>query len=243
MPRPPRLDLPGITQHVIQRGNDRQPCFLAAIDHVRYLQDLREITLHEGCAIHAHVLMSNHVHLLITPSSPGGVGRAMQALGRRYVRYFNDRYGRTGTLWEGRYKACVVADEPYLLQCHRYIELNPVRANMVADPADYRWSSHRHHALGAHDPMITPHPVLANFGSTPEVQRRNYRAWVMQPVDANETSAIRRHIQRQRVLGSDGFVRGLEAQLGMRFGPKKIGRPRKGSNETTDLPETGKTRL
>jgi len=141
MPRSLRVDLPGIAQHVIQRGNDRRPCFFVEIDYIRYLQDLREIARRESCAVHAYVLMTNHVHLLMTPGAAGRIGRTMQALGRRYVRYVNDRHGRTGTLWEGRYKACPVGDGRYLLQCHRYIELNPLRAKMVADPADYAWSS------------------------------------------------------------------------------------------------------
>jgi putative transposase len=131
MPRSPRLDLPGVAQHVVQRGNDRQPCFFTADDYLRYLRDLNEIARREGCAIHAYVPMTNHVHLLVTPPGTGRVSRMMQALGRRYVRYVNQTYHRTGTLWEGRYKACLVASDAHLLQCHRYIELNPLRAAMV----------------------------------------------------------------------------------------------------------------
>jgi putative transposase len=136
MPRRPRLDLPGIPQHVVQRGNDRQPCFFADVDRQRYLQDLKEIALREGCAVHAYVLMTNHVHLLMTPTGCGQVALIMQALGRRNVRYINDRYHRTGTLWEGRYKSSPVDRDTYLLHCYRYIELNPVRAHMCSDPAD-----------------------------------------------------------------------------------------------------------
>ena len=164
MPRPPRIDLPGIAQHVIQRGNDRRPCFFAEIDYVRYLQDLREIARREGCAVHAYVLMTNHVHLLMSPAAPGGVARTMQALGRRYVRYINDRYCRTGTLWEGRYKACLVGDDRYVLQCHRYIDLNPLRARMVAGPADCARSSYRCHAFGQPDPLLTPHAAMLRLG-------------------------------------------------------------------------------
>lgn len=142
MPRMKRLDLPGMAQHVIQRGNDRQACFFQETDYLRYLQDLHEAALHQACSIHAYVLMTNHVHLLVTPRTEGGVSRMMQALGRRYVRYVNDSSGRTGTLWEGRYKASLVDDERYVLACYRYIELNPVRAGMVAAPDEYRWSSH-----------------------------------------------------------------------------------------------------
>ncbi len=125
MARPPRFDVPGVTQHIVQRGNDRLPCFAADLDYVRYLQDLRDAAKENDCAIHAYVLMTNHVHFLATPSTHGAVGRMMQALGRRYVSYFNRRYHRTGTLWEGRYKSCLVDSEEYVLRCYRYIELNP----------------------------------------------------------------------------------------------------------------------
>lgn len=227
MPRLCRLDLPGIAQHVIQRGNDRRPCFFAPIDHTRYLQDLHETARHEGCAVHAYVLMTNHVHLLLTPTTTGAVGRTLQALGRRYVRYINDRYCRTGTLWEGRYKACMVGDDRYLLQCHRYIDLNPVRAGMVAAPADYPWSSYRCHALGVPNPIITPHQAMLALGQTPDERQQRYRQLVTQALAADEIDAIRRHVQHQFVYGSDRFRRTIEAQLGRSLGPKKIGRPRK----------------
>ena len=136
----------------------------------------------------------------------------------------NDRYCRTGTLWEGRYKACPVGDDRYLLQCHRYIDLNPVRAKMVADPADHAWSSHRCHANGAPDPLITPHPALARLGRTPEERRQNYRELVMQAVDLDETDAIRRHLQHQRVYGPDRFRLAIERQPGRKLGPRKIRR-------------------
>ncbi len=233
MPRPPRLDLPGIAQHVIQRGNDRRACFFEPVDYTRYLQDLREIARREGCAIHAYVLMTNHVHLLITPDAPGRIGRTMQALGRRYVRYVNDRYGRTGTLWEGRYKACLVGDDRYLLQCHRYIELNPVRAGMVDNPVDYAWSSHRHHALGVPDTLITPHRTMLALGRDPDERRQHYRELVMQAVDPTETDAIRQHIQHQRIYGTDRFRRIIETQVGRTLGPKKMGRPQKPGSEST----------
>lgn len=238
MPRSLRLNLPGVTQHVVQRGNDRRPCFFTEIDYIRYLQDLHEIARREGCALHAYVLMTNHVHLLMTPAGAGRVGRTMQALGRRYVRYINDRYCRTGTLWEGRYKANPVGSDRHVLQCQRYIELNPLRAKMVADPADYRWSSFRHHALGKPDPMITPHPAMAGLGPTPLERRQNYRELVMQTVDPEETDAIRRHLQHQHIYGPDRFRRAIEQQLGRTVGPKKIGRPRKSAPVTPDLLES-----
>lgn len=238
MPRLPRIDLPGIAQHVIQRGNDRQPCFFTEIDRVRYLQDLREIAHREGCAVHAYALMTNHVHLLMTPAAPGQVARVMQALGRRYVRYVNDRYHRTGTLWEGRYKACPVGDDRYLLQCHRYIELNPVRARMVTDPADYSWSSHRHHALGAVDPLVRTHSAIAELAVDPGERRCLYREFVMETVTPEEMDAIRQHLQRQHFYGPDRLRRAIEAQLGRTVGPKKIGRPRKISSSDHEIRES-----
>lgn len=227
MPRQPRLDLPGIPQHVIQRGNDRQPCFFDQIDYVRYSDELREIATREGCAIHAYVLMTNHVHLLMTPAAAGRVGRVMQALGRRYVRYVNDRYHRTGTLWEGRYKSCLVADDDHLLRCYRYIELNPLRAAMVADPGAYPWSSYRRNALGDHDPLVQSHPAYRALSEDPRQRQHAYRTLVMETVDPAETDAIRVHLQRQHAYGSNRFRRAIEAQLGRTAGPRKIGRPRK----------------
>lgn len=227
MPRSQRLDLPGIAQHVIQRGNDRRPCFFAKIDYVRYLQDLRDIAYREGCAVHAYVLMTNHVHLLLSPAAAGGIARTMQALGRRYVRYINDRYCRTGTLWEGRYKACLVGDDRYVLQCHRYIDLNPLRARMVAGPADYTWSSYRGLALGGPDALLTPHPAMLRLGPNAAARQHAYRELVAQAIDPAETDAIRRHVQHQQAYGPDHFRRMIEQQLGRKIGPNKVGRPSK----------------
>ena len=227
VPRPPRLDLPHVPQHVVQRGNDRRPCFFQAIDHVRYRDDLRDIAQRVGCAIHAYVLMDNHVHLLLTPSQTGQVGAVMQALGRRYVRYVNDRYHRTGTLWEGRYKACPVDRDHYLLRCYRYIELNPVRAAMVMAPADFRWSSHRANALGQPDPLLTPHPGYLALGVDATTRQQAYRTLVAEAIAPEELELIRLRLQRQHALGPDRFRRMIEAQLERRAGPAQIGRPRK----------------
>ena len=140
MPRMKRLDLAGVAQHVVQRGNDRQPCFFRTGDYEHYLHNLRESCLRYACRVHAYVLMTNHAHLLMTPEAPGAISRVMQALGRGYVRHVNDTLGRSGTLWEGRYKASLVDSERYLMACYRYIELNPVRAAMVSEAGDYIWS-------------------------------------------------------------------------------------------------------
>lgn len=227
MPRQPRIDLPGIPQHVVQRGNDRRPCFFQSVDHVRYQDELREAATRNGCAIHAYVLMTNHVHLLVTPHDSGQVGLMMQSLGRRCVRYINDCYGRTGTLWEGRYKACPVQDDAHLLRCYRYIELNPVRAVMVEAPNDYPWSSHGANAMGQPDRLLTPHPQYLALGCDAAARQAAYRAWVDDAVSPEELEVIRLRLQRQHALGTDRFRAMIEEQLQRRAGPAMIGRPRK----------------
>lgn len=227
MPRQPRLDLAGVPQHVVQRGNDRQPCFFQDIDRIRYLDELREICFREDCAVHAYVLMTNHVHLLMTPRACGQVARIMQALGRRYVRYINDRYHRTGTLWEGRYKACLVDSETYLLRCYRYIELNPLRACMVASPVEYRWSSYACNAEAEANPLIRPHMSYLKLGAPRAERCAACSALVEQAITPDELDSIRLHLQRQHAYGTERFRTAVEAQLSRRAGPAKIGRPKK----------------
>lgn len=227
MPRQPRLDLPHVPQHVVQRGNDRRPCFFEEIDRTRYLSELSDIAGRIGCAVHAYVLMTNHVHLLVTPSQTGQVGSMMQALGRRFVRYVNDRYHRTGTLWEGRYKACLVDSDHYLLRCYRYIELNPVRAGLVPTPSLYRWSSYHANALGEHAPLITAHSAYLALDPQTERRARVYLEFVEEALDPEELDVIRLRLQRQHALGGDRFRTMIEEQLQRRAGPAKIGRPHK----------------
>ena len=205
MPRPLRIDLPGIPQHIVQRGHDRQPCFFTEAVYLCYRTNLREIALREGCAVHAYVLMTNHVHLLLTPQRPRAVARTLQALGRRYVRYINDSYQRSGTLWEGRYKASLVGDGDYLMLCHRYIELNPLRAAMVGDPREYRWSSHHALAFGEADPLVQPHPAYLALADDPAARQRRYRDMVMAAVDPDAIAAIRRHLHHQHAYGGERF--------------------------------------
>lgn len=171
--------------------------------------------------------MTNHAHLLITPAEKGQVGRMMQALGRAYVRYVNDRYHRTGTLWEGRYKSGPVQDDEHLLRCHRYIELNPVRAGMVAAPADHPWSSYAANALGRNDPLLTPHPRYLCLGPDAPSRHAAYREWISAAVPQEETDMIRKRLQRQHALGTDRFRTTIETQLKRRVGPAKLGRPPK----------------
>ena len=226
MPRLPRIDLPGIPQHVVQRGNNRLPCFFREQDYERYLDDLREIALKRACRVHAYVLMTNHVHLLVTPDALGAISSMMQALGRRYVRWINDRYGRTGTLWEGRHKAGLVDSDDHLLKCYRYIELNPVRAGMVEDPADYRWSSYRANALGSRDLLVSPHPSYVALGASIDDRMASYRALVAEALTEEDLASIRQYLQRQQALGSPRFQDRIEAQLARRVRPGQGGRPR-----------------
>lgn len=226
MARLPRLDLPGVVQHIIQRGNDRQACFADDADYLHYRQELGEAALKHGCALHAYVLMTNHVHLLLTPGEAGAASRMMQAIGRRYVGGFNARYGRTGTLWEGRFKAALVDNERYLLTCYRYIELNPVRAGMVVHPGEYRWSSHHCNANGVDEARITPHPCYLALGVHPTDRREAYCSLFNEALSSEDTDALRAHTQQQRAWGSDRFRAQVEALTQRAATLRPRGRPR-----------------
>lgn len=226
MARLPRLDLPGIPQHVVQRGNDRQACFAIDADYLHYRQELSEAAMKHGCALHAYVLMTNHVHVLVTPAESGAVSRMMQAIGRRYVGAFNTRYRRTGTLWEGRFKAALVDSDRYLLTCYRYIELNPVRAGIVAIPGDYRWSSHACNAFGAHDSHITPHRLYLELGANDAARRQAYLALFGDAVSSEDLDALRTHTQQQKAWGSEHFRHQVEALTQRAVGIRPRGRPR-----------------
>ena len=174
MPHRARLNLTGQPLHIVQRGNNRAACFFADQDYLFYLHWLAIYAKQYGCAVHAFVLMTNHVHLLLTPSKRDAPAKLMQSLGRRYVQYVNKVYKRSGTLWEGRYKASLVNAEQYLLACHRYIEMNPVRANMVEHPRDYVWSSYVTNAEGKANPLITSHELVERLGVTEVLRREAY---------------------------------------------------------------------
>lgn len=206
MARLPRLDLPGIPQHIVQRGNNRLPCFLDDEDRARYSQLLREALHATGCQLHAYVLMDNHVHLLGTPPEAGAMGRLMQKLGRQYVGLFNARHGRTGTLWEGRYKACLVDGTDYLLRCVRYIDLNPVRARMTDDPTSFPWSSCAGLCAQREDALLTPHPVQQALGA------KAYRDLLSEALNTEDLTAIRAYLQQQRAYGRDDFRAMVEAK-------------------------------
>lgn len=227
MARHPRLDLPEVPQHIVQRGNNRGTCFFDDGQRLFYLGVLGDAARAAGVAIHAYVLMSNHVHLLATPRRAGAVSAMMQTVGRRYVQWLNKVRSRTGTLFEGRFKSSLVQSERYLLSCYRYVELNPVRAGLVPDAADYRWSSYRCNALGRADTLVTPHPLFTELGATPEQQREHYRAFVAQGLGAHEYNAIRSHVKQGRALGSADFQAWVESATGRRAAVRPRGRPRK----------------
>ena len=227
MSRQPRPDLAGVPQHVVQRGNDRQPCFFRPDDYGRYLANLRESSLRYGVAVHAYVLMTNHVHLLVTPSTIGAVSRMMQCLGRRYVAHINVSYRRTGTLWEGRFKSCLVDTDAYLLTCQRYIELNPVRARMVARPEDYAWSSYRWHALGEADSTLRSHDGYRALGDSEDERRMVYRRLFDEVLSEQDVDEIRAYLQQQRAWGGPRFQAAIAAQLDRCAQVRPAHRPRK----------------
>jgi len=227
MARQPRFILPGQPQHVIQRGNNRDVIFASEDDYLFYLEKLGAACKRFDCILHAYVLMSNHVHLLMTPNSGDGIGKVMQSLGRYYVQYFNYQYKRTGTLWEGRYKSTLLDSEEYLLTCSRYIELNPVRADMVAHPGEYRWSSYGHNALGQRNGLITPHEIYLRLGDDPEQRRNVYRHLFDAHIDNKDLDEIRTATNRSWVLGSEKFKEQVEALTKRQVAPKPRGGDRK----------------
>lgn len=215
---------------MVQRGNNRLPCFLDDEDRQRYLQCLRQALLRFGCRLHAYVLISNHVHLLLTPGEAGALSRMTHPFGRNYVRSFNGRHGRTGTLWERRYKACLVDSENYFLACSRYIELNPVRAWMVAQPGDYPCSSYGANTAGKCEPWISPHSEYLALGSDPETRAAAYRALFAEALPDDLVLEIHSYLQQQRVLGTDRFRAWVEARTGRFSTVRPAGRPPGQSN-------------
>lgn len=226
MPRKPRFTLPGVPQHVIQRGNNREPCFLAESDYRHYLEDLQACAEKCECRIHAYVLMTNHVHLLVTPMQEQGIAEMMQALGRRYVYYINKTYRRTGTLWEGRYKASLIDSEAYLLTCMRYIELNPVRAEMVSHPGEYKWSSYGTNAQGRADALLSPHPLYTALGTTAAERQHAYRELFRHHLDNDLLHEIREALNHELVLGRSYFKDKIEAMTQRQTRLGVPGRPR-----------------
>ena len=225
MPRLQRITPKDIPVHIIQRGNNRQVCFGSNENHAAYADWLKEYSEKYRVDVHAWVMMTNHVHLLCTPRLDGAISSLMQALGRRYVRYFNCEYNRSGTLWEGRYKSCLIQSKAYLLEVYRYIELNPVRAEMVADPGDYRWSSYQINGLGKTSGLCTPHPEYLKLGKTEKERAENYRALFTPGFDEHLLDQIRSATNKGLVIGNKRFQEEIETLTGRRVREKKRGRP------------------
>jgi len=226
MPRHARVRLAGCPWHVIQRGVNRSLCFRDDLDRQRYLGLLKDHAAENDCVIHAYVLMGNHVHLLISPASESGLSRTMKALGERYVPFYNRRHGRTGTLWEGRFRSNLVQSERYLAMCQTYIELNPVRADIVRHPAQYPWSSFLSNASGAPSGIVTPHERYLALG-TDACQRANaYQALFRTPPSQRDLELIRDAVNAGYALGDEAFTRRLEAMKGIPVTRRKPGRKR-----------------
>jgi len=221
--------------HVIQRGNNRDAIFFDTEDYAQYRDWLAAAAMEYGCAIHAYVLMTNHVHLLLTPQAADSLPRTMQSLGRRYVRHVNAVYRRSGTLWEGRYRAAPIDGEAYFLACCRYIELNPVRARMVRHPREYRWSSYHAHARGTNDPLLSSHELFDRIGRNPDERYKAYRALFRTALDDGFVDGLRAATNGGWALGDERFKRQIAKALGRRVAPLAKGRPPKVDPQRTQL--------
>jgi len=231
MPRQPRLIVVGYPHHLIIRGNNRSAIFYNEKDQHFFIQCLFDTKEDTGSLIYAYCLMTNHVHLLIEPKTKDGIRKMMQSLGRRYVRYINSTYKRTGTLWEGRYKSSVVSKDNYLLACCRYIELNPVRAKIVKDPSQYPWSSYSFRAEGKSNKLLSEDPVYRDLGDTPFERQRAYQKWIKESIPDKEWSIIRQMTQKGGVIGDQDFCNRISKTLSRDITFRSRGRPRKGNEK------------
>ena len=225
MARLPRLTVPGYPHHLIQRGNNRQPIFAADSDYVTLLSMLDENARKFDVELHAYVLMTNHFHLLATPATATGLPSLMQAVGRRYVRYFNQRQGRSGTLWEGRYRSTLIEADRYLLACMVYLDLNPVRAGICQAAKDYPWSSHGHYSGMRNDKLVTPHPLFWTLGNTPFSREAAYAELVGAGLSLQQQQALTDSALRGWALGSADYVEDLQKRTSRRVAKAKAGRP------------------
>lgn len=229
MARQPRFFVAGEVLHVIQRGNNREPIFAGDEDYRFFLDCLIRASGLHGVLIHAYVLMTNHVHLLATPQQKASLPKVVQSVGRRYVQHFNYAHRRSGTLWEGRYRATVVDSEQYLLTCMRYIELNPVRARMVGHPGEYRWTSYHANAQGAPDTLITRHELYEQLGHSGPERQRSYRQLFRAQLSGVDMEAIREATNKNWALGSERFKQRIEMLSGRRSDLIRKGRPARNS--------------
>lgn len=226
MPRKPRFYVPGTPVHALQRGHNRCAVFFDDLDYLEYLRCLKQAADSCGCAVHAYVLMTNHIHLLLTPERADSVGRLFQSLGRHYVRYVNETYQRHGGLWEGRYKSNVIDSQAYLLTCMRYIELNPVRAGMVDHPAKYRWSSYAANALGVSNAILKAHAEYVALGGLPDDRQSVYGGLFDPGLDSEALALLRCALQTGTPLGNQKFKAAIETTLDLKVGFARRGRPK-----------------
>ncbi len=227
MPRRPRIIVPGTPLHIIQRGNNRQACFFADEDYLFYLDWLKQYAKSAKCTVHAYALMANHVHLLLTPKKADSAGYLMKRLGQRYVQYVNRTYQRSGTLWEGRFRSCIVQQKKYLFACQKYIEMNPIRVSMVEHPGEYRWSSYGRNAHGEKSKLIKPHSLYKKLGSTKKKRQEAYQELFSHELNTVELDEIRKTTNGGFALGDECFHAEMSAKLGRRVTPGKAGRPKK----------------
>ena len=220
MPSPRRLHLPEVPQHVVQRGHSRGLCFIGEADYLEYLRRLATASKKYAVAIHAYVLMTNHVHLLVTAQSESGIPRLMQSVGAGYVRSFNRRHGRSGTLWESRYFTSLVGTDAYFWNCHQYVELNPVRAGIVDRPCEYRWSSYLHNAHGKSDHVVTPHEAYVALRGPSRSAADRYREMFASELADADLAEIRATLRQERAFGSEDFLAAVEQAWPCRRSPK-----------------------
>lgn len=212
--------------HIVQRGHDRKSVFATDKDYLFYLANLQERAVELGVKIFSYCLMTNHVHLILAPGEhPDGISGLIKTVAARQTRYVNKREGRTGTLWEGRFKASLIDTDNYLLACHRYVDLNPIRAFMVGAPSDYRWSSYRYLSGDKSDDWLTPSPAYLALGQTASARAKAYRQFVRSDIADDELSTIRGALQRNQVTGTDLFRQQIERRIGRRISARSQGRP------------------
>lgn len=228
MARPLRTVLPNVPLHLVQRGNNRQACFVGDQDYRHYLKLLATHIAETGCSVHAYVLMTNHVHLLVSPPTRTALSALMKCVGQRYTQYFNRKYERTGTLWQGRFRSCLVDTEEYFLACQRYIELNPVRARMAPSAGEYRWTSYHANGKGHADALVTPHPIYLALNEHEAARRAAYRALFSDEISEHLMAEIRQALRGTRVLGNAEFAASVKAATATpRPASRPVGRPPK----------------
>jgi putative transposase len=235
MARQPRLALSGYPHHVIQRGNNRQPIVLDETDRKMLYSLWLEESQRYKVAVNAYVLLDNHFHMLLTPPSDEGMSLMMQSVGRSYVRYFNTRHSRSGTLWEGRYKSSLIDSEAYLLTCMAFIDLNPVRAGLAESAEDFSWSSYKHLAGQHIDKLVTPHALYWGLGNTPFAREAAYAEFVAGGLSAATQKALTESVLKGRVVGRPDFLTSLEKSTRRQILPQKAGRPFKKAPQTLSL--------